>query len=341
MDSMTESGEVVLALSVLAAALVAWLCLTRRGGRAGGGDAKADQQERRRQLLSARSAVAESIRSHSSAPLMLRLAWSEAASFDPQDPDWPRCGGANGSIRLDTELAHPSNAGLSKAVAALATLKDALPLVSWADLVQMAGALAVETSGGPKIHIKFGRVDADPAAVRECKSARLPCASAPFPDCALSPGLHVRNVFFRLGLNNAETVALMGGHTLGRAFKDRSGACECASGDAGATRHTRQSSEAAADGGAAGVGMAGGKSWTRLWLRFDNSYFSERADAERDPELLWLPTDDALLQCPEYRPHFKRFGTNKDAFFRTYASAHKKMSELGARFDPPEGLYLD
>ena len=66
-----------------------------------------------------------------------------------------------------------------------------------------------------------------------------PSAVPPYPDGAPSADVHIRNVFYRLGLNNRETVALCGGHTLGRAFKDRTGVCMFSSGDQGATIYTQ------------------------------------------------------------------------------------------------------
>lgn len=35
------------------------------------------------------------------------------------------------------------------------------PLVSWADLIQMGGALGVELAGGPKIDMIYGRQDGE------------------------------------------------------------------------------------------------------------------------------------------------------------------------------------
>ena len=114
--------------------------------------------------------------------------------------------------------------------------------------------------------------------------------------------------------------------------------------------------------------MAGGCSWTRNWLQFDNSYFQTKGDIKsrklaslqegnllhptheernpvsqnwvahgRDPELLWLPTDNALQTDPEFRPHFVRYAEDQDAFFHDYALAHCKMSLLGARFEDGQG----
>ena len=48
-------------------------------------------------------------------------------------------------------------------------------------------------------------------------------AAEPFPDKAPTPGQHLKNVFYRMGLGDMEIVALSGAHTLGRAKPDRSG----------------------------------------------------------------------------------------------------------------------
>jgi L-ascorbate peroxidase len=84
--------------------------------------------------------------------------------------------------------------------------------------------------------------------------------------------------------------------------------------------------------------MAGGCSWTTNWLHFDNSYF-KRNDAENN-QLLWLPTDKALKECPEFRKHFLRYAEDQDAFFADYIIAHRKMSDNGSNFSPKLGLLL-
>ena len=92
---------------------------------------------------------------HNCQPLMLRLAWSDAMTYDVCSVSikgWPHCGGCQGSIRFDRELDITRvNAGLSKAFVYLQPVKDKNKLVSWADLIQMAGALAVQLTGGPHI----------------------------------------------------------------------------------------------------------------------------------------------------------------------------------------------
>ena len=93
-------------------------------------------------------------------PLMLRLAWSDCATHDKNAKFWPECGGAVGAVRFQAELRHENNKGLFKAIKLLEAVKSRHEDVSWADLIQMAGVLAVEITGGPRIRIRYGRMDA-------------------------------------------------------------------------------------------------------------------------------------------------------------------------------------
>ena len=105
-----------------------------------------------------------------------------------------------------------------------------------------------------------------------CCAGRLPGAAPPFGDGAKDAATHLRNVFYRMGFDDREIVALSGAHTMGRAFKERSGKVAFGYGDTGGTKHTASSAVVRADG-KPGVGMPGGESWTSNWLTFDNSYF--------------------------------------------------------------------
>lgn len=116
--------------------------------------------QQRSELIKCREELRTLLESSLSHPLLLRLAWSDAATYDESVIQWPFCGGANGSITSDRELSDPCNAGLSKAVDLLKDIKSKHPAVSWADLIQMAGALAVELTGGPVIDLIYGREDA-------------------------------------------------------------------------------------------------------------------------------------------------------------------------------------
>jgi L-ascorbate peroxidase len=57
---------------------------------------------------------------------------------------WPACGGATASIRFSPEIDHAANAGLGGALKLLEPIKARFPDVSYADLYQMASAVAVE-----------------------------------------------------------------------------------------------------------------------------------------------------------------------------------------------------
>eukprot|EP00899_Mesostigma_viride_P029488 jgi/Mesvir1/9724/Mv12193-RA.2 len=175
-----------------------------------------DQLKKR--YLACEAALKERLESAHSMPICLRLAWHDAGTYRSPAPGvpakpWPDCGGANGSIHFPEELSQAANAGLPRAIEMLSGLKADFPEVTWADFIQMAGAVAVELTGGPKIPMKYGRMDSDHAHIRDDE---LPDAAPPFPDKAATPAQHIRNKFYRMGLNDEDMVALSGAHTLGR-----------------------------------------------------------------------------------------------------------------------------
>jgi adenylate cyclase len=135
------------------------------------------------------------------APLFLRLAFHDAISYDPR-----RCtGGANGSIRFPEELAREENSGLARGVEVLGRVKERLPGVSWADLIALAGAVAVQKCGGPAIAVEWGRADADrPDLLSQIPTDAQSLAS-------------LKQAFADRGLSVRDFVVLLGGHTLGRA----------------------------------------------------------------------------------------------------------------------------
>ncbi len=277
-------------------------------------------------VLAAREDVARLLDDVKCHPILVRLAWHDAGTYDATmtDAAWPMRGGANGSVRFDVELAHGANAGLEKAVKYLRPIKARHPTVSWADLIQLGGATAIERAGGPKIPMRYGRADAD-ACPRE---GNLPDAEPPFGDGAPDAATHLRNVFYRMGLDDAEIVALSGAHTIGRAFKARSGVTDFGYGAKNGTKFTGCPFMGTKMEGA----MAGGCSWTVNWLSFDNEYFRRPADGKDEKDLLWLSTDRVLHTDPGFSPHFMRYAVDQDAFFYDFARAFAKLSEGGAKF---------
>ncbi|EMS46422.1 putative L-ascorbate peroxidase 7, chloroplastic [Triticum urartu] len=143
--------------------------------------------------------------------------------------------------------------------------------------------------------------------------------NAGWPDAGPSaPADHLRLVFYRMGLDDKEIVALSGAHTLGRSRPERSGWGKPE------TKYTKN-----------GPGAPGGQSWTAEWLKFDNSYFKEIKE-KRDQDLLVLPTDAALFEDPTFKVYAEKYAADEEAFFKDYAEAHAKLSSLGAKFDPAE-----
>ncbi|KAL1554441.1 L-ascorbate peroxidase 3 [Salvia divinorum] len=141
------------------------------------------------------------------APIMLRLAWHDAGTYDVNT----KTGGPNGSIRNEEEYAHGANSGLKIALEFCEQVKSKCPKITYADLYQLAGVVAVEVTGGPTVNFVPGRKDSKISP----KEGRLPDANKGVP--------HLKEVFYRMGLSDKDIVALSGGHTLGRAHPERSG----------------------------------------------------------------------------------------------------------------------
>ncbi|KAG4163225.1 hypothetical protein ERO13_D01G158600v2 [Gossypium hirsutum] len=141
------------------------------------------------------------------APIMLRLAWHDAGTYDVST----KTGGPNGSIRNEEEYTHGSNNGLKIAIDFCEEVKAKHHNITYADLYQLAGVVAVEVTGGPTIDFVPGRKDSDICP----KEGRLPNATKGAP--------HLKDIFHRMGLSGKDIVALSGGHTLGRAHPERSG----------------------------------------------------------------------------------------------------------------------
>jgi len=281
-------------------------------------------------LSACKEALKEMVDKTNSNPILIRLAWHDSGTYDQGISEWPKCGGAIGSIRFSPEIDHGANAGLQTALKLLEPIKKRFPTVGWADLMQMASAVSVELAGGPPIPMRYGRVDA-PGPEACSPEGNLPGAAAPFGDGCSTPQEHLRKVFYRMGFNDQEIVALSGAHTLGRAFKDRSGF------GAESTKYTSGDFVARGDG-KPGIGRKGGSSWTEKWLKFDNSYFQTVPDSNADPELLKLETDVSLFNDPGFLPFAQKYKASQADFFEDYAKAHSKLSELGSKFEPAGGI---
>jgi len=178
-------------------------------------------------------------------PLMIRLAWHSAGSYRVFDG---RGGGLDGSIRFPPRKSWPDNINLDKAVRLLWPIKKKYGnKISWADLIILAGNVALESMGFKTLGFGAGRVDIwePPEDVYwgpeiewlgdqrhdgdGAKSLRAPLAATQMgliyvnpegpggnPD-PLAAAQDIREIFSRMGMDDVDTVALIaGGHTFGK-----------------------------------------------------------------------------------------------------------------------------
>jgi len=186
----------------------------------------------------------------------------------------------------------------------LEKVKVKYPGLSYADLWTLSGVVAVEHMGGPKVPWRPGRSDKLDGSTT-VPDGRLPDAS--------KKADHVRDIFYRMGFNDQEIVALVGAHAVGRCHKDRSGF----------------------DG-----------PWTNSPTTFSNDFYVqllERKWTERKWEgprqfedeskkLMMLPGDIAIREDPEFRKHAEKYAKDETLFFKDFASAFGKLLELGVKF---------
>jgi len=239
-------------------------------------------------------------------PIIIRLAWHAAGTYNKADGS----GGSNGAtMRFEPESTDPANAGLHIARNMLQPVKYNHPEISHADLWTFAGCAALEFLGGPRVPHSFDRQDG-PNGSYCPPNGRLPDAA--------QGAAHIREVFYRMGFNDQEIVALCGAHTLGRCHVTRSGF----------------------DG-----------PWTRNPLKFDNTFFKNLLYLEWRPrqwngpmqfedvdtgELMMLPTDMALRTDPAFRVWAEVYAKDEQAFFRDFSAAFAKLLALGTPTQIPK-----
>ncbi|ROV97549.1 hypothetical protein VSDG_04611 [Cytospora chrysosperma] len=234
-------------------------------------------------------------------PVLLRLAWHASGTYDKETGT----GGSNGAtMRFAPEGDHGANAGLAHARDFLAPVKAKFPWITYSDLWILGGVCAVQEMMGPKIPFRPGRSDKDVAA----------CT----PDGRLPDGAkghdHLRNIFYRMGFNDQEIVALAGAHALGRCHTDRSGF----------------------DG-----------PWTFSPTVLTNDYYNYLVNTkweykkwdgpkqfvDKDTKsIMMLPADMALVQDKKFKEVVEKYAKDNDAFFNDFRNVCVKLFELGVPF---------
>lgn len=155
--------------------------------------------------------------------------------------------------------------------------------------------------GGPKINFIPGRSDVT--------DTKLCPANGRLPD-GDGDAAHVRKIFYRMGFNDREIVALIGAHVLGRCHTDRSG-------------YTNP--------------------WTNSPTTFSNDYFVQLLTNKWTPKkwngplqyedpsgnLMMLPADLVLRDDPNFRKYASLYAEDEDVFFNDFAIAYEKLTNLG------------
>jgi catalase-peroxidase len=177
-------------------------------------------------------------------PLFIRMAWHSAGTYRTGDG---RGGGGKGSQRFAPLNAWPDNVNLDKARRLLWPIKQKYGRkISWADLMILAGNVALESMGFKTFGFGYGREDIwEPEADVYWGSEKKWLEDKRYsgdrdlekPLAAVQMGLiyvnpegpngkpdpvaaarDIRETFARMAMNDEETVALIaGGHTFGKA----------------------------------------------------------------------------------------------------------------------------
>ncbi len=264
-------------------------------------------------------------------PLFIRMAWHSAGTYRISDG---RGGAGSGTQRFAPLNSWPDNANLDKARRLLWPIKQKYgEAISWADLMILAGNVALETMGfktfgfaggredvwAPEADIDWGSEDTwlGDARYRGERELDNPLAAVQMgliyvnpegpngkPDPVAS-GRDIRETFARMAMNDEETVALVaGGHTFGK--------CHGA-GDAALVGREPEGADIEEqglgwrNGFETGIGVHTTTSgiegaWTPTPTRWDNAYFDMLFGYEwqlvKSPAgaWQWIPTDPAAAE---------------------------------------------
>ncbi|GAA5908995.1 hypothetical protein JCM8208_007137 [Rhodotorula glutinis] len=233
-------------------------------------------------------------------PVLVRLAWHASGTYC----DKTKTGGSNGAgMRYEAEGGDPANAGLEHARRFLEPIKEKHPWITYADLWTLAGVVAIKEMGGPDCKWKPGRTD----FVDESKCP----PRGRLPDGAQAAE-HLRFIFYRMGFNDQEIVALAGAHSLGRCHSDRSG-------------------------------FEG--PWSVTPTKFSTQYYKmltkfkweekkwegprQFRNEDLGEELMMLPTDMALIEDEKFIPWVQKYAEDREAFYKDFADVFSKLIELG------------
>ncbi|KAL7801381.1 heme peroxidase [Trichoderma afarasin] len=234
-------------------------------------------------------------------PVLVRLAWHCSGTYDKET----KTGGSNGAtMRFAPESNHGANAGLIAARDFLEPIKAKYPWITYSDLWILGGVCAIQEMHGPIVPYRPGRRDGEAAACTP--DGRLPDAS--------QGAKHLRDIFYRMGFDDREIVALSGGHAIGRCHSNRSG-------------------------------YEG--PWTFSPTMLTNDFYKllleekwqyKKWDGPKQLEdkttktLMMLPTDHVLTTDKAFRPWVEKYAADNDLFFKDFSAVVLRLFELGVPF---------
>jgi len=252
-------------------------------------------------------------------PFLIRLAWHCAGTYRNTDGR----GGCDGArIRFDVERSWDDNKGLIpgphhdlETITALELLypikKKYGRVLSWGDLIVLAGNTAIEEMDGPQMDFCGGRVDA-----YEGYSLEELDVSMIYVNAGNTSADDVREKFEKMDMNDQETIALIGGgHAFGRCHAQYSGF----------------------DG-----------AWTTNPITFNNEYFNfllsqSYSESQSIPgqfetnvggnTYIMLHADIVLLDDASYRSHIEVYANDMDALLTDFKAAWEKLMnrDMGLR----------
>ncbi len=290
-------------------------------------------------------------------PLFIRMAWHSAGTYRTADG---RGGAGSGTQRFAPLNSWPDNGNLDKARRLLWPIKQKYgQKISWADLMVLAGNVALESMGFKTVGFAGGRVDVwepeediywgkegkwlEDERYSGDRELENPLAAVQMgliyvnpegpngnPDPVAS-ARDIRETFKRMAMNDEETVALIaGGHTFGKTH---------GAGDAKHVGHDPESASIEEQGfgwknsfksGKGGDAITSGLegAWTSNPIKWDNGFFANLF--EYDWELTkspagahqWVPKGGAKNLVPDAHDASKK---------------HQPImltSDLALRFDP-------